>query len=107
MPTYNYEKYIKLAIKSILSQETRYNWELLINDDCSTGKYIAILESDDIWINEFKLEKQIYFLEKNEYYGLISSDFIRIDENYIEFDSVSHDFDKIYALFSNNLVHST
>ena len=114
MPTYNHEKYISQAIESALSQKTQYDWELLINDDCSTdntrkiaqeyaekypekikliypetnqglmksykrlfeiaqGKYIAILESDDIWISEEKLEKQVSFLEGNEEYGLCAT----------------------------------
>jgi len=31
----------------------------------SQGKYIAILDSDDIWCNQDKLKKQVEFLEKN------------------------------------------
>ena len=122
MPTYNHEKYISQAIESALSQKTQYDWELLINDDCSTdntrkiaqkyaekypekikliypetnqglmksykrlleiaqGKYIAILESDDIWISEEKLEKQVSFLEENEEYGLCATATNLIDSN--------------------------
>ena len=33
---YNHEKYIRQTIESIVSQETDFNFELLINDDCST-----------------------------------------------------------------------
>lgn len=36
MLTFNHERYISHAIESILSQKTRYRFELLIGDDCST-----------------------------------------------------------------------
>lgn len=135
MPTYNHEKYIKQAIESCLNQKTKYSWELLINDDCSTdktfsiaksyaekypkqifisksdkneglltsykkliqksrGKYLAILESDDIWLNNSKLEKQISFLEEKKDYGLCASDFIRIDQNSNPIDFTNHTFDE-------------
>ncbi len=134
MPTYNHEKYISLAIESALNQKTEYDWELLINDDCSTdstlsiareyaekypqkirlftheknqgllksykflleqscGKYIAILESDDIWSDEEKLQKQVSFMEHHDDYGLICSDYITIDENGNKIGEVIKDFD--------------
>ncbi len=58
------------------------------------GKYIAILESDDIWSDETKLEKQVSFMEAHDDYGLICSDYITIDENGEKIGDVIKDFDK-------------
>ena len=81
MPSYNTARYISDSIVSIQAQ-TYENWELIIVDDCSTdnsieisrnyalrvakGKWIAFLDSDDIWVPE-KLEKQIRFMNENNY----------------------------------------
>lgn len=111
MITYNHAKYIEQAINSILSQQTNFDFELVIGNDCSTdqsdeiilniiknnplgykikyfnhsknigmmpnamhttnrciGKYRAICEGDDYWIDDFKLQKQVDFLEQNPEY---------------------------------------
>lgn len=106
MITYNHEKYIGQAIKSILQQTTDFEFEIVIGEDCSTdktrsiiceialeypdkfklmlhdknlgmmqnfftiiaacrGKYVAICEGDDYWIDNGKLQKQVNFLEQN------------------------------------------
>ena len=44
------------------------------------GKYIAVLDSDDEWIDKDKLQKQFDFLEKNNDYVLIGSNIKIIDE---------------------------
>ena len=40
--------------------------------DISKGKYLAFLDSDDVWENN-KLEKQIHFMETNNYYATHTS----------------------------------
>ncbi len=45
----------------------------------ASGKYIAILDSDDIWADEEKLQKQYDFLEKNEEYVLVGGGVIEIN----------------------------
>ena len=135
MPTYNHEKYIGQAIESVLAQITKYSFNLLISDDCSTdstaeiavgyaekhpdkiiffqkeknhgllenykfllgktdAKYIAVLESDDIWSNEHKLEKQISFLENHPDYGLCCGDYSEINEEGSITKIWKKDFDK-------------
>lgn len=51
--------------------------------ELAKGKYIAFLDSDDIWFPE-KLRKQISFMEKNNY-GFTCTSYTKIDEqgNYL------------------------
>jgi len=50
------------------------------------GNYIAVLDSDDYWCDNRKLEKQIIFLENSPSYVLAGGGMILIDENNKEAD---------------------
>jgi glycosyltransferase involved in cell wall biosynthesis len=55
------------------------------------GKYIAICEGDDYWIDPGKLQKQVDFLESNPDYGLVFTD---ADVYYEGMDAFVHSYDK-------------
>lgn len=75
MPVYNKEEYIEQAIQSVLDQETDYLIELVIADDCSVDRSVAIAE-------EFCLQnpEKIRVLRSDKNRGLLSND-IRVFQN--------------------------
>lgn len=123
--TYNHEAYISRAIESFLMQQTNFQFEILIGEDCSTdntrkivenyvyqypnkirlvtshenvgamrnserlfekslGKYIAICEGDDYWLDPLKLQKQVDYMEGNPECSLCfhSAKIVDINEKY-------------------------
>lgn len=62
----------KDQIKIILDKKNKWiprNMNLWLNE--SNGKYVAVLDQDDFWIDESKLSKQVDFLESNRDFGLV------------------------------------
>ena len=65
-----YERNYPDIIKPIYQKENKYSQGIHVtrtyNYPRAKGKYIALCEGDDYWIDPFKLQKQVDFLEKNE-----------------------------------------
>ncbi len=77
----------------------------------SKGKYIAVLDSDDEWTDNNKLQKQFDFLENKPEYVLIGSNIKIIDEkgSFIKNTNfATEDLDiRKKILISNQIPHST
>ncbi len=76
------------------------------------SKYIAYLEGDDYWIDEFKLQKQVDFLENNNEYVIHSSaaQYIKnglLTEETIGYENESKTFEITDFYRNNNLVSCT
>lgn len=67
------------------------------------GKYIAICEGDDYWIDENKLQMQVDFLENNPEYGMCYSKAKQYNQSMQKFNkkSIGADFDGFEDLLKN------
>lgn len=83
------------------------------------GKYIAICDGDDYWIDEFKLQKQVGFLESNPDFSIVYTNYKRLypdgnfknavllnTESETDFnDLIDNNFiPSVTVLFKNNLL---
>lgn len=77
----------------------------------STGTYVAILDSDDFWLTEDKIEKQVAFLQKNTDFAVVGTRAIVVDSNNQKIDEIvrASDWPKIreMSLIKNQIVHSS
>lgn len=75
----------------------------------ANGDYIAILDSDDLWVPE-KLEKQLLFLKQNPDYGICGTNAIRKYANGKEeiwkYPS-SHEAIKVRLFWGSAIIHSS
>lgn len=55
------------------------NYKFLLEQ--SSAKYIAILESDDYWIDPYKLQKQVEVMESNPEVGLVYTNWQTVDRS--------------------------
>lgn len=72
-------------------------------DAAIKGKYIAICEGDDYWIDENKLQMQVDFLENNPEYGMCYTKAKQYNQSMQKFNkkSIGADFDGFEDLLKN------
>ncbi|MGB0868609.1 MAG: glycosyltransferase family 2 protein [Flavobacteriales bacterium] len=72
-----YQKKYPDIIKPLIQTENQYSQGVHINRDINflraNGEYIAMCEGDDYWIDPYKLQKQIDFLDNNPAVGISMS----------------------------------
>ena len=71
------DKYCKKYPRLVKSISSNKNLGISLNlkkcFESASGEYVAILEGDDYWIDDYKLEKQMNFLEKNSDCSMVFS----------------------------------
>jgi glycosyltransferase involved in cell wall biosynthesis len=77
----------------------------------ATGKYIAILDDDDIWIDRKKLQEQVSLFQTNNKLSLAASWAIGIDKNGMQISEIKKsndiEFIKKTCLIFNPIIHSS
>ena len=71
-----YQKKYPKIIKPVYNKNNIGARDNILNiASIAKGKYIAVLEGDDYWCDEYKLQKQVAFLEQNQEYSLCCHNF--------------------------------
>lgn len=94
------EKYPDI-IKPIFETENQYSKGdgslIQIMNAHTHGKYVAMCEGDDYWIDPYKLQKQVDFLENNSEYVLLHTGFKFFYQEYSTYQEYSN------LIYYNNL----
>jgi glycosyltransferase involved in cell wall biosynthesis len=69
--------------------------------DESRGEYVAFLDSDDEWFPE-KLEKQMDYVKKNNFTGLLHTRVIIVDKNGKELKKENNSLNRLYGYLIKN-----
>ena len=114
MLTYFHEKYVSEAIESVLAQNTKYKYELIISDDCSKDRTVEILRDyQQKYPDKIRLQLntenigiprnifQARCMCRGRYIVALSGDDYWIDENKIEKEVAFLDsHEEYYSLFN-------
>jgi glycosyltransferase involved in cell wall biosynthesis len=97
-----------LLIKSIFQKENQYSRnDINIWSDITfpqaKGKYMALCEGDDYWIDPLKLQKQVDFLENNADYAITWTDFLMKKESEMVPNDFKDSLQDIYTIDFDNL----
>lgn len=100
------EKY-PLIIKLVLQKGNQYSQKINFWSDITfpmaQGKYIALCEGDDYWIDEQKLQKQVDFLENNTEYVITWTDFFTRKDTELVPNDFKEALPDVYTIDFNTL----
>lgn len=76
--------------------------------DRAKGDYCAICEGDDYWVDEYKLKKQIEYLENNRDFSICFHDVYELRQGKLSPNSIKYSQDTftIYDLSKGNFMHT-
>lgn len=96
-----------LIIKPVLQTINQYSQKINFWSDVTfpkaKGKYIALCEGDDYWIDPLKLQKQVDFLENNSEYVITWTDFFMKKGNEIVPNDFKDSLPEIYSIDFDNV----
>ncbi|WP_281234394.1 glycosyltransferase family 2 protein [Flavobacterium gelatinilyticum] len=96
-----------LIIKPILQKENQYSQKVNIWSEItfpiSRGKYIALCEGDDYWIDKQKLQKQVDFLENNSQYVITWTDYLIKKGSELEATDFKETLSSVYTVDFNTI----
>lgn len=85
-----YESKYPNLIKPIYQTENQYSKGVkvgILNEQRAKGKYIAICEGDDYWIDPYKLQKQVEYMESHPECSLCVHAAYKVDPNKVKLKS--------------------
>lgn len=117
IPSYNKEKYIAKALDSIFAQETGYDFQIIVADDCSTDSTVAIvkkyqenhpgkillLESNE----NLKLYKNVlraYEITKTDYFCVLDPDDYWINKKHLQNALDFLESNKEFSIYSTGMI---
>ena len=117
---YNHEKYLEECLSSLVNQQTDFNYEILVHDDCSTDsskdiieryykkypkKIIPVYEKENQYSKGVKINKDILIPKmKGKYFCFCEGDDYWIDENKLQKQYDFMEKNKNYKLCIHNSV---
>lgn len=96
-----------LKIKPIFQKENQYSKKINFWSDhifpMAQGKYIALCEGDDYWVDTLKLQKQVDFLENNDDYAITWTDYYNKKGDELVPNNFNITLPSVYTIDFNNL----
>lgn len=92
---HKYEKKFPDIIKPVYQKENQFSKGIYVDKEFNwpriQGEYVALCEGDDYWTDEYKLQKQVDFLDQNKDYNVCFHPVLTVWDDDSKVDSVYPD----------------